>query len=299
MTGCGASTVDGISVSLMIRPRTILITGASSGIGAALAAAYACERTTLVLMGRNEDRLSRVSAVCRDKGALVVVAVRDVADIDGFLGSLSDLDGKWRFDLAIFNAGIGDTCASSQQIESPQQVLSLLDVNLRGPAAGASLIADRMIARRQGGAIALISSVAAFVPLPIAAGYASSKAGLNAFGLSLNGALRRHGIAVSLICPGYVDTPMSARLNTFKPFQMQPDAAARAIMACITKRQSFAIIPMQYAIVCAFLKLVPTKFAVWFSSKFRLDASAYRSGSEPISDTHPGAPSSCPKLDNR
>jgi len=240
----------------------------------------------LVLTGRNEERLAQVAAVCRDKGAWVVTAVQDIADIDGFLETLSDLDRQWRFDLAIFNAGIGDTREPSRQIETPQQILSLLDVNLRGPAAGASLIADRMIARRQRGAIALISSVAAFVPLPMAAGYAASKGGLNAFSLSLNAALRRHGITVSVICPGYVDTPMSARLNTFKPFQMKADAAAQAIMACIAKRRTFAIIPMPYAIACFILKFVPTGFAVWLSSRFSLDARAYRAQSLPGPDVN-------------
>ncbi|WP_051053274.1 SDR family NAD(P)-dependent oxidoreductase [Afipia clevelandensis] len=265
----------------MTSPRSILITGASSGIGAALATAYAREQVTLVLMGRNEERLSRVSSVCRDKGACVVKAVHDIADTEGFLDALSELDRHWCFDLVIFNAAVGDTSAPLQQTETPQQIVRLLDINLRGPAAGASLIVERMIARGEGGAIAMISSVAAFVPLPMAAGYAASKAGLNAFALSLNAALRGHGIAVSVICPGYVDTPMSARLNTFKPFQMKPEAAAGAIIACIARKQVFAIIPFQYAVACFVLKFVPTRLAVWLSSKFSLDASPYFAAGQP------------------
>ncbi len=293
-----ALSAGGIPVT-MTCPGTILITGASSGIGAALSAAYACDQTTLVLMGRDEERLAQVSAACRDSGARVVTVAQDIADIGGFLEELSNLDAQWRFDLAIFNAGIGDTRAPSQQIETPQQILSLLDINLRGPAVGASLIAERMIARRQGGAIALISSVAAFVPLPMATGYAASKSGLNAFALSLNAALRRHGITVSLICPGYVDTPMSARLDTFKPFQMKPDAAARAIVACISSRRTFAIIPKPYAIAYFILKFVPARLAVWLSSKFSLDASPYRSQGLPIADLNARAAAcSSTKSDN-
>ena len=266
--------VGGIAVAFMICPRTILITGASSGIGAALAMAYADDQATLVLMGRDEDRLSQVSIACRGKGASVAAIAQDVADIDRFLDVLLELDQQWRFDLVVFNAGIGDTCQPSQQIEPPQQITRLIDVNLRAPAAGASLIAGRMIDRRQG-TIALISSVAALIPLPMAAGYAASKAGLNAFALSLNAAVRSHGVTVSVICPGYVETPMSARLKTFKPFQMKPEMAARAIIDCIGRRQTFTIIPAPYAIACAVLKFIPVKMAVWLSSRFSLDARAY------------------------
>lgn len=285
--------------SFMTCPRTILITGASSGIGAALATAYARGQVTLVLMGRNEERLSRISSVCRDKGACVVKAVHDIADTEGFLDALSELDRHWCFDLVIFNAGVGDTRAPIQLTETPQQVVRLLDINLRGPAAGASLIAERMIARGEGGAIAMISSVAAFVPLPMAAGYAASKAGLNAFALSLNAALRGHGIAVSVICPGYVDTPMSARLNTFKPFQMKPEAAASAIMACIARKRALAIIPFQYAVACFILKFVPAGLAVWLSSKFSLDASPYRAAGQPERVTAGTTDSSSAQLDIR
>lgn len=258
----------------MTSPQTILITGASSGIGAALALAYAGDGVTLVLMGRDKERLSSVSACCRRKGASVVSVVLDVVDVDGFLGVLVDLDRQYRFGLVIFNAAIGDTTEAGQYIETSEQICRLIDVNLRAPAAGAALIANRMIARKQG-AIALISSVAAFIPLPMAAGYAAAKAGLNAFALSLNAAVRRHGVAVSVICPGYVDTPMSARLNTFKPFQMTSDAAARAVVACIRKKRMLTIIPIPYAIACAILKFAPMRMVVWLCSKTRLEARRY------------------------
>lgn len=259
----------------MIHPRSVLITGASSGIGAALAKAYASHDRVLVLTGRDDERLALVVSFCREKGAHTFGILQDQQDIEGFLKVLSDLDSEHRFDLVIFNAGIGDTRDDIHPFEAPQQIERLIEINLRAPAAGASLIADRMVMRGKG-SLAFVSSVAAFIPLPMAAGYAASKAGLNAFALSLSAAVRKHGISVTLVCPGYVDTPMSARLKTSKPFQMTPDAAARAIVACIERRQVFSIIPTPFAIACYALKLIPVRLAVWLASLSRLKVVQYR-----------------------
>ncbi|HYS46457.1 MAG TPA: SDR family NAD(P)-dependent oxidoreductase, partial [Rhizomicrobium sp.] len=128
--------------------KTILITGASSGIGAALARAHARPGVTLLLWGRDEARLAETAAQCGALGAATVIRSFDLRDAAGFAARLAAADGP--IDLAIFNAGLGGTVPQGAFAESPQTAQAIAEVNFVAPVVGANVLADAMARRGAG-----------------------------------------------------------------------------------------------------------------------------------------------------
>jgi short-subunit dehydrogenase len=127
------------------------------------------------------------------------------------------------------------------------------------------------MAQRGCGQIALLGSVAAFHDLPYAAAYAGSKAGLARFATSLRLGLRDHRVGVTLVSPGFVDTPMSRRLRCTKPFLLQPGAAAKRIALAISHDQSHLIIPWQFALIGWASCLLPPPVRRWVMRRTRVE----------------------------
>jgi short-subunit dehydrogenase len=212
-------------------PKTILITGASSGIGAALARAYAASGVTLLLWGRDETRLNQVAAQCAALGASITIQAFDLRDAAGFAARLAAADAASPIVLAIFNAGLGGTAPEDAFAEDPETVQAMAEVNFVAPLTGANVIADAM-ARRGKGHIVLVGSIAESFPLPMSPTYAATKAGLRMFAQSLDIRMAKHGVKVTLVSPGFIDTPMSRSVTEPKPFLMNADTAARAPSWC-------------------------------------------------------------------
>ena len=205
--------------------RRILITGATSAIGAALAEAYAQPGVTLYLHGRNEARLAGVAARCKAAGADVMTRrldLRDFAALRDWLASLAALD------LVIVNAGMNTHIGPAGEPEPWDEVAALLDVNLKAAMVVAQAVLPAMRARGRG-QIALLSSLAAYFGLPLTPAYSASKAGLKAYGEALRGWLQPEGIRVNVIMPGYVKSAMCDAMPGPKPFLWPPERAARAI----------------------------------------------------------------------
>ena len=139
-------------------PKTILITGASSGIGAALARAHARAGVTILLWGRDEARLNETAGQCRALGAAALVQSFDLRDAAGFAVRLAAADAATPIDLAIFNAGLGGTVPHGAFAEAPETAQAIAEVNFVAPVTGASAIADAM-ARRGAGHIVLVGSI--------------------------------------------------------------------------------------------------------------------------------------------
>ncbi|MCQ8278619.1 SDR family NAD(P)-dependent oxidoreductase [Acetobacteraceae bacterium KSS8] len=239
-----------------LEPRTILVTGASSGIGAALALRYAGPGRLLLLWGRDRDRLDRVAAECRARGAETRTRSLDLAAQDTVLAALGEDDDATPVSLLILAAGLGDMRAADSVTEAPESVLRLGAVNFSVPAAMATLIGGRM-ARRGGGRIALIGSVAAFHDLPYAAAYAGSKAGLARFAGALRLGLEKHGVGVVLISPGFVDTPMSRRVRSAKPFLLPVDTAADRMAIAIDRNDAHLLLPWPFAVLGGLSAMLP------------------------------------------
>lgn len=205
---------------------TILITGASSGVGAALALAYAAPGTTLALGGRDAARLEGVAAACRAAGAAATTAAVDVTDRAGMAGWIVDADRTRPLSLVVANAGI--SAGTGRDGESEAQAQRIFAVNLDGVLNTIHPAIERMRGRRSG-QLALMSSLAGFRGFPGAPAYCASKAAVRVLGEALRGALREDGIGVTVICPGYVESPMTA-VNRFPmPMLMPAERACRII----------------------------------------------------------------------
>ncbi len=207
-------------------PRAILITGASGGIGAALARAYAGPGAFLALAGRDRRRLEAVAGACRDGGARVTAEIVDVTDQAAMARWVEGTDDAHPLDLVIANAGI--SAGTGGQGEDEEQTRALFAVNVGGVLNTVLPVVTRMRARKRG-QIAVMSSVAGFRGLPGAPAYSASKAAVKAYGEALRGWLAADGVRVSVICPGFVDTPMTAGNPYPMPFLMQADRAAALI----------------------------------------------------------------------
>ncbi len=238
-------------------PACVLVTGASSGIGAALALAYAQPGRQLILWGRDAGRLERTADRCRAAGAATRVRVIDLAGGTTALAAALEDDQSHPVDLAILAAGLGDMRQIGETTERPETVLELGKVNFAAPAALATLFADRMGARG-GGRIALLGSVAAFHDLPFAPAYVGSKAGLARFATALRLGVQNLGVGVVLVSPGFIDTPMSRRVRAAKPFVMSAERAAGLIRAAIAANRPHLILPWQFAVLRVAAALTPT-----------------------------------------
>lgn len=234
----------------------ILITGASSGIGAALAGRMAAPGVHLSLWGRDAARLDEVARRARAAGASVDLVRLDLADPGQAARAAEAADDAHAFDTVILAAGRGGMREAGRLTEEPAEVARIAAVNLAAPMALASALAARMAARG-GGRIALVGSAAAFVPLPQAPAYAASKAGLAVFASGLRLALTGSGVSVTLISPGFVDTPMSQGLYCPKPFLMTADRAASLIVAAVERRTRHAIFPWPFALLPLIVWLTP------------------------------------------
>jgi short-subunit dehydrogenase len=247
-------------------PKTILITGASSGIGAALAHAYAQGGTTLLLWGRDEARLADIAAQAQARGATVLTRSLDVRDAAGFAAQLAAVDAATPLDLAIFNAGLGGTAPADAFAETPQAAQAIAEVNFVAPVVGANVIADAM-ARRGAGQIVLVGSIVESYPLPMAPTYAATKAGLRLFAESLGLRLAKHGVTVTLVSPGFIDTPMSRQVTEPKPFLITAEAAAAVIKRGVAAKARVIVVPWQYGVMRAVSNLLPRALLRWILSR--------------------------------
>jgi short-subunit dehydrogenase len=207
-------------------PKSILITGASSGIGEALALAYAGPGIALALTGRDGARLDAVADAARGKGATVHTARLDVTERERLADWTRAVDAKTPVDLVIANAGIS---GGSGSLETMDEVARrIFAVNVDGVFNTVHPILPAMGARKRG-QIAIVSSIAGFRGLPGAGPYSASKAAVRIYGEALRGRVRKHGIGVSVICPGYVKSRMTAKNRFPMPFLMDADRAAAII----------------------------------------------------------------------
>lgn len=229
-------------------PSHVMITGASSGLGAALAEHYARLGCQLSLTGRNKQRLDEIAKRCREKGAEVQADTLDVCSRQACEAWIRKVDDRTPLDLLIANAGI--SAGSGNGGETEEQTRRILDTNCTGLLNSVMPALDRMKSRGKG-QIALMSSLAAFRGFPGAPAYCGSKAMVRVWGEALRGDLAPHGIAVNVVCPGYVRTPMTDVNDFPMPFLMSAEKAAAIIAHGLAKDRGRIAFPF------------PTYFAAW------------------------------------
>lgn len=235
-------------------PKSILITGGSSGIGEALALDYAAPGVFLALTGRNRERLEAVAGRCRARGAVVAARVVDTRDATVLAAWLADVDRDHPLDLAIANAGISAGTGSFG--ESDRQARDIFAVNVDG-VVNTVLAAASLMRPRRRGQIALMSSLAGFRGFPGAPAYCASKAAVRVWGEALRGALAREGIAVSVICPGYVKSPMTERNDFPMPFLIGAGRAAGVIRRGLAANRARIVFPRRLFAAVWLLALLP------------------------------------------
>ncbi len=248
----------------MENPRSILITGASSGLGEALAMVYAAPGVTLALSGRDRGRLDGVAEACRAAGAAVSAEILDVTGADEVARWIEERHAQAPLDLVIANAGIsgGTGGGVGATGESDEQVRRIFAVNLDG-VVNTVLPAAALMRRREPrdgvrGQIAIMSSLASFRGIPGVPTYSASKAAVRIYGEALRGALAGKGIEVSVICPGYVKTPMTAGNPYRMPFLMERERAAKIMKRGLAKGRARIAFPLRlYALVWLLAALPP------------------------------------------
>ena len=222
---------------------SVVITGASSGIGEALALHFAKPNSFLGLTGRDAIRLESVAARCRARGAEVTTACLDVVDRAAMHAWLADYDNRHPVDILFANAGITGGARPGELLETAEESFRLFDTNTLGVLNTVHPLLPRMVSRKRG-QIAIMSSLAGLTPMPDAPSYAASKAAVLNYGLSLRTAVHETGVKISVICPGNVRTPMTAREIGWKPFEMPVERAVALIVRGLARNMPVIAFPL-------------------------------------------------------
>lgn len=244
----------------MKNPKNILITGASSGIGESLALHYAGPGIVLHISGRDEQRLDAVAQAVRARGADARPRVVNVVDQNAMAAWIAQADADTPLDLVIANAGIsggtGGGTGGPMVGEPPAQARRIFDVNLGGVLNTIEPVLPPMIARGRG-QIAIISSLAAYRGWPGAPAYSASKGAVRFYGEALRGALHGTGVAINVVCPGFIVSRMTA-VNQFPmPFLMSSERAAHIIVCGLAKNRSRIAFPFPTAFMAWLVSIVP------------------------------------------
>lgn len=231
-------------------PAHVLITGASSGIGTALALAYARPGVLLSLAGRDAARLNEVADAARSRGAEIDAAILDVRDRDAMAAWVIAADRRRPIDLVIANAGISGGTHGGP--ESADQTRAVFAVNLDGVLNTVLPLIPRMI-ERGAGQIALISSLAGHRGFPGAPAYCGSKAAVKVWGESLRGELAPRGVKVNVVMPGFIKSPMTDVNDFPMPFLMSAERAAEIIRKGLAKDRARIAFPWPTAVMAWFV----------------------------------------------
>lgn len=231
----------------------VFLTGASSGLGAALARHYAAQGARLGLVARRAERLAALDA---DLGGGHHCYPCDVTDAAALQAAARDFMAAAGVpDLVIANAGVS-VGTLTEHAEDLHAFRRVMDVNVAGMVATFQPFIAPMRARRQG-RLAGIASVAGLRGLPGAGAYSASKAAAISYLESLRVELAGSGVGVTTVCPGYVATPMTAVNPYPMPFLLSADEAARRIARAIGAGRRYAVVPWQMALAARLLRLLP------------------------------------------
>jgi short-subunit dehydrogenase len=228
--------------------RSALITGASSGLGRALAERLAADGVLVVLSARREALLRELADAIAARGGTARVEPLDVADTDRTVAAIGRIDAEVDgLDLVIANAGVGMATRRTSPSYTWEAVAAPCHVNFCGAVATLTAVLPSMVKRRRGHVVG-ISSLAAYGALPGHGGYSAPKAGLSMFLECLRMDLAAHGVQVTAVHPGFVRTAMTARSRQPMPLLMDSAAAADLIVRALPKAPATIDFPLPLAL---------------------------------------------------
>ncbi|MBU1657812.1 SDR family NAD(P)-dependent oxidoreductase [bacterium] len=229
----------------------ILITGASSGIGAELARLYANKENTLVLLARREERLQKLQADLIPHAKSVEIITADVTKFD-VLQEKIKLMGH--VDMVILNAGI--SLGHSYDITPFADFKNLYDVNVLSNHAILEILLPHFKARKKG-KIVFISSLASLISMPSSKVYSSSKRALNAYAQGIRYKYKPHGIDVVNILPGFIQSELTDKNEFHMPFLLSTQEGAKRIYKAIEKNKIFYPFPFRFYLIILLLNFLP------------------------------------------
>ena len=237
--------------------KRLFLTGASSGIGEALAVALARRGAVLGLLARRRELLDKLRRDCEKAGGEAKVYAVDVTDeaavqvaVDEFILEFEHID------ILIANAGIGGNNKETRALQ-PLAVKKVVETNLLGAVNAVHAVLPHMLKRGRGHLVA-ISSLAGFRGLPKSAAYSASKAGMTAFFESVRLDVRHQGVDVTIIQPGFIKTPLTSGRDAKMPYLMELHDAIPLFIRAIERKKRFAAFPWQLATVVRAGKFMPS-----------------------------------------
>jgi 3-oxoacyl-[acyl-carrier protein] reductase len=247
---------------MSLHGKVAVVTGAASGMGRALCHELTREGVRVALLDRNAEGLASLEAELRERGASCCRAVADVSDRQGVRSAIDALAGELGpVDVLVACAGItGVTLVDDLAVE---QTEAILRVNLLGVIYALDAVLPDMLARQSGHIVAL-GSLAGCRGMPFSAAYSASKAALMTYLESLRPPLRRRGIAVTTVLPGFVRTPLMEGAPAQPPMaMMEPEAAARHILRAIQRRSRVYAFPWSTSLLLSVLRWLPPWLYDW------------------------------------
>lgn len=235
-----------------------VITGASSGIGAALAAHVARPGMAVGLVGRNPDGLAATASAVSAAGGIPLIGRYDVTD-PAMAEWMAEASAQRRLHAVYANAGVSAGPPSPGALETASDTERLVAANLLGAIATVRAAATVMRTQpeRPLRRIGVVSSIAGVFPLADLAVYGATKAAVRQYAHAIRPRMKGWGITISVVCPGFVTSAMSARHHGIKPFEMPADRAARIMVRAVERGQRTCIFPLPFALLAALQPLGP------------------------------------------
>jgi short-subunit dehydrogenase len=246
--------------------QTVIVTGAANGIGRATAEALASKGYRVGLLDRNPEILAEVAGGLKASGATVSSALADVTDLGAVRSAVAAVEAEnGPTDVLLACAGIGGLTLLPDL--EPGALRAMLDVNVVGVANAIDAVLPGMIARGRGHLVG-ISSVAGFRGMPWMASYSASKAAISAYLEGLRPALKRRGVTITTVCPGFVRTALTVDTPFRKPIRMlTPEQAARYIVRAIERRPRDYVFPFSTRLGMGFLRGLPNWAFDWMMDR--------------------------------
>jgi short-subunit dehydrogenase len=239
----------------------VAITGATSGLGWEIAKHYAGKGCSLSLSGRDQERLEKISEICSGLGAKVRTRRVDVTDAPAVELWLTEADAQTPIDLLVANAGMGGADVVVTDCgETAELAREIVEVNTTGTINTVAPLMPRMM-ERGCGHIVIIGSISATIGLPQSPVYCASKAALRIYADAIRRLLKPHGVRVTSVLPGFVDTPMSRSIGMARPWCWSAEKAAARIARDVERGAAHCIFPWQLRYLIGLEGILPVRFS--------------------------------------